>query len=156
VTTPVYLVRHARAGNRSRWTEPDQLRPLTDAGRRQAHALVEALAEQPFSRLLSSPYVRCLQTLEPLAQARGLPVETTELLVEGGSIHDVIELMLSVAGDGPAALSTHGDLMTGAVETLLAEGVPAEGPHEFKKAAAWIFDVRGGAFALARYLAPPR
>ena len=153
--TLVYLVRHAKAGNRLRWTKPDELRPLTKTGRRQAEALVGLLAEQPFSRLLSSPYVRCVQTLEPLAEERNLPLETTELLAEGAPLDEVLELMLSIAADGPAALSTHGDVMTGAVEELLAAGIPVEGPHEFKKGAAWILDVRGGAVARARYFPPP-
>ena len=155
MTTPVYLVRHAKAGSRARWTEPDRLRPLTKPGRRQAEGLVELLAEQPLSRLLSSPYVRCLQTLDPLARSRDLPVEKTEHLAEGAPVDVVLELMLSVAGDGPAALSTHGDVMIFAVETLIAAGIPAEGPGEFKKGSTWVFDVRDGAFALLRYLPPP-
>ena len=155
MTTPIHLVRHAKAGNRLRWTQPDELRPLTKPGRRQAEALVTLLADQPFSRLLSSPYVRCLQTLEPLAKARGLPLEPTELLAEGASIEAVLELMLSMAADGPVALSTHGDVMTGVVFELLGAGIPVEGGHEFKKGSAWILDVRGGAISHARYLPPP-
>jgi phosphohistidine phosphatase SixA len=155
MTTRVYLIRHAKAGNRLRWTEPDELRPLTKPGRRQADALVELLAEQPFSRLLSSPYVRCVQTLEPLAEARDLPLETTQLLAEGAVVDDALELMLSIAGDGPTALCTHGDVMMDTVEELLAAGIPLPEPLEFEKGATWILDVRGGAFVAARYLPPP-
>ena len=119
MTTPIYLVRHAKAGNRLRWTQPDELRPLTKSGLWQAEALVTLLADQPFSRLLSSPHVRCVQTLEPLAKARDLPLETTELLAEGASTGAVLELMLSMADGGPSAFSTHGDVMTGVVLQLL-------------------------------------
>jgi 8-oxo-dGTP diphosphatase len=154
LTTPVYLIRHAKAGNRLRWTEPDDLRPLTQPGHRQAEALVGLLAEQPFSRLLSSPYVRCFQTLEPLAQARDLPLETTDLLAEGAWIDEVLELMLSIAKIGPAALCTHGDVMTGVVEELAAAGIPMRESRKYKKGAAWILDVRDGAFAGASYLPP--
>lgn len=155
MTTPIYVVRHAKAGNRLRWTEPDELRPLTKPGRGQAEALVTLLADQPFSRLLSSPYVRCVQTLEPLAKARDLPLETTERLAEGASIDAVLEWILSMAGAGPAALSTHGDVMTGVVFALLGAGIPVDGGHEFKKGSAWILDVGGGAISRARYLPPP-
>ncbi len=155
MTTPVYLVRHAKAGNRLRWTGPDDVRPLSKPGRRQAQALVELFAGQPFTRLLSSPYVRCVQTLEPLAEARGLALETTEGLGEGAPVDRALELMLSAADHGPAALCTHGDVMMFALEELHEAGVPLEGPLEFKKGATWILDVRDGAFARGRYLPPP-
>jgi phosphohistidine phosphatase SixA len=48
---PIYLVRHAKAKNRLGWTEPDDLRPLTKMGFRQAEALVALFVEQSFSRL---------------------------------------------------------------------------------------------------------
>ena len=82
--TRSYLVRHGEAGDRHAWHDPDELRPLTEEGWRQAKALVDLLADAEIDRLLSSPYVRCVQTLEPLAEARGLPVETTPVLAEGG------------------------------------------------------------------------
>jgi len=155
VTTPVYLVRHAKAGNRLAWTEPDHLRPLTKPGRRQAKALVELFADQLFSHLVSSPYVRCLQTLEPLAEARALQLEASAALAEGAPIDEAMELMLSVASDGPAALCTHGDVMIGAVGELSNGGIPVHGPREFKKGSTWVFEVSGGAFSRARYLPPP-
>lgn len=155
MTTPIYFIRHAKAGNRLRWTGPDHLRPLTKAGRRQAKALVALLEPQPFSRLLSSPYARCVQTLEPLAETRGLQLETADELSEGAPAGGALALMLSIAADGPAALCTHGDVMMHAVEELLAAGVPLQGPLEFKKGATWILEVRDGALARGRYLPPP-
>jgi 8-oxo-dGTP diphosphatase len=154
-TTTVHLIRHAKAGNRHRWTEPDHLRPLTKAGRRQARALCALLEAQPFSRLLSSPYIRCVQTLEPLAEARALPIEPVDELSEGATTGDAVQLVLSIAADGPAALSTHGDVMMHVVEALLAAGVPLDGTLEFKKGATWILEVRDGTFASGRYLPPP-
>ena len=68
----VLLVRHARAGDREKWEGDDRLRPLDRKGRRQAEGLVELLAEYPIERLLSSQYLRCIQTFEPLA-ARARP-----------------------------------------------------------------------------------
>jgi len=155
VTTPVYLVRHAKAEGRSRWTEPDHLRPLTKAGRRQAKALPGLFAGQSFSRLLSSPYLRCVQTLEPLAETRSLPLETADELSEGASVDAALALILSTAVEGPAALCTHGDVMRLVVEGLVAAGVPIEGPLELKKGATWILEVDDGAVARARYLPPP-
>ena len=53
MTGPIYLVRHAKAGHRERWTDDDELRPLTKKGVQQAEALVELFRDQPFTRLIS-------------------------------------------------------------------------------------------------------
>jgi 8-oxo-dGTP diphosphatase len=155
VTTPVYLVRHAKARNRLRWTQPDHLRPLTKAGRRQAGALVDLFGEQPFTRLLTSPFVRCVETLEPLAQARGLPLETADALAEGAFASAALELVLETARNGPAAFCTHGDVLMWALDDLAAAGVTLEDPLAYKKGATWILEVEDGAFVRGRYVGPP-
>lgn len=156
MTTPVYLVRHAKAKSRASWTKSDHLRPLTKVGRSQAKALPARFGEQSFARLLSSPYLRCVETLEPLAKGLDLRIETTDELSEGAAVEGALTLIHSVAADGPAALCTHGDVMQLAVERLVAAGVPFEGPLEFKKGATWIIEVDGNAVASARYLPPAR
>ena len=83
----VLLVRHAEAGDRHHWDGPDEQRPLSQEGRAQAEALPETLAEFGVARVLSSPYLRCTQTVEPLAAALRLPVEPSDDLAEGaGSV----------------------------------------------------------------------
>jgi 8-oxo-dGTP diphosphatase len=128
---------------------------LTKAGFGQAEALPTLYEAQPFSRLFSSPYVRCVQTLEPLAAARGLPLETADELAEGAPIGAALELMLSVSSAGPAAFCTHADVMMDSIEELLASGVRLDGPLEFKKGAAWILETRERTFVGGRYVPPP-
>ena len=67
----VVLLRHASAGHRERWEGDDRLRPLDKKGRRQADALCAILRERGISRVLSSPYVRCTQTVAPLGLLTG-------------------------------------------------------------------------------------
>jgi len=74
------LIRHAFAGDPDQWEGDDRLRPLDERGRRQAAALPDVLSELELDRIVSSPYVRCVQTVEPLAQARGVPIELDEQL----------------------------------------------------------------------------
>lgn len=105
-TRPIYVVRHANAGKRERWSGPDEARRLTRRGGRQADALVAQLAGLPLSRLLSSPYVRCVHTLEPLAESRGLPIETSDSLAEGAALTAVLTLLREVAPRGETALCT--------------------------------------------------
>jgi len=76
------LLRHASAGNRDEWTDHDHERPLDARGLEQAAHLPEVLARFPIERILSSPAKRCLQTVEPLAAARGLEIEPREELSE--------------------------------------------------------------------------
>jgi len=76
------LVRHAKAGDRSDFDGPDELRPLDRRGRDQARRLAVLLPAFGPVGLLSADRVRCRQTLEPLAQLVGLPVERASELGE--------------------------------------------------------------------------
>jgi 8-oxo-dGTP diphosphatase len=151
----VYLIRHAKAKNRAEWSEPDEARPLTKRGRREALALAERLADEGFDRLVSSPYVRCVQTLEPLALNTDLPIETTELLAEGAGGEDAVTLLLSLAGDRPIACCTHGDVVHEVVSFLTNAGEVLEGPQEAPVASTWALDVEAGRIVGARFVEPP-
>lgn len=155
MTGPIYLVRHAKAGDRERWAEDDELRPLTKSGRRQSKALVDLFDGQPFARLISSRYVRCVQTFEPLAKARALPIELADALAEGAPRAASIALMLEAAAGGPVALSTHGDVMLNSLAELTVVGVQLAGPVLIQKGSTWIIEVTDGTFTAGRYLPPP-
>jgi 8-oxo-(d)GTP phosphatase len=83
VVRTVHLVRHAKAVEREGWALPDHLRPLTDAGHLQAQALVPLYSHHAFRWIRSSPALRCIQTVEPLAKACRLTVEISDSLMEG-------------------------------------------------------------------------
>jgi 8-oxo-dGTP diphosphatase len=95
---PLLLVRHARAGERSEWQGDDRERPLDRTGVAQANALVALLERLPITTIYSSPYRRCVQTVEPLAAARVLPIEHCDKLGEERQATDGIELVRSLAG----------------------------------------------------------
>jgi len=103
------VIRHARAGDSSEWEGDDRLRPLDKRGRRQAEALVESLSPFAIARILSSPYDRCVQTVEPLAAARGLPIDSREELGEDRQARDGAALARSLAGED-VAICVHGGL----------------------------------------------
>jgi phosphohistidine phosphatase SixA len=117
------LLRHASAGHRLDWEHDDHLRPLDARGRQQSTDLVELLRPFGVRRVLSSSYVRCVQTVEPLAAALGLEVELDERLKEGegGAAAELLR------EDG-VVCCTHGDI----VEALLGRGL--------KKAAAVVLE----------------
>src|SRR5437762_13021626 len=111
------LVRHGRAGSRKGWEGPDLERPLSKKGRRQADGLVEMVEPYGVKRILSSPYVRCSQTVGPLAEALGLEIEVRSELAEGAPVHDAVELVRQHVGT-TAVFCTHGDIVPAVLEAL--------------------------------------
>jgi broad specificity phosphatase PhoE len=117
----VLLVRHARAGDRDAWTDDDRLRPLDKKGRKQAEGLVELLADYPLERLISSPYLRCMQTFGSLAPARGLEVEEAGELAEGSTREDALRLLGSLKSEN-VAICTHGDVVVELIGEMMKKG----------------------------------
>jgi phosphohistidine phosphatase SixA len=140
--TKVFLVRHASAGNRKRWTGDDRLRPLDERGFREAEGLVDLIRERRPTRVLSSGYVRCRQTVEPLAEALGLEVEERAELAEGALSTEVHRLVDRLSGELPV-LCTHADV----VLELLGEESP--------KASTWVLELASGELERLEYLRPP-
>lgn len=139
---PLFLVRHAHAGSRGAWDGPDAERPLSDKGRHQADALTTALADQDITRVLSSVAVRCRQTVEPLAAARGLEVEVHDALTEGVSASETTTLLWELASAGTtAALSSHGDVIPNAIEALRRDGVDVGDRHGLPKGTYYVLEV---------------
>jgi 8-oxo-(d)GTP phosphatase len=153
-SVPVYLVRHAKAGNRGEWTKPDHLRPLSENGKQQAEQLVAMLDGSPIERLISSPHVRCMQTLEPLASERGLTVEESEDLAEGAGPARALAL-LSEVSEKPTVLCSHGDVIQEVLQHLSAAGLELPHPPPLRKGSTWVLETEGDGFVGARYLPPP-
>ena len=82
VTTPLILVRHAKAMDRKDWSKKDAARPLTARGRRQTRTLVPMLGAYGVTALVSSTSTRCISTLQPYAEASGLSISTYGQLSE--------------------------------------------------------------------------
>jgi 2,3-bisphosphoglycerate-dependent phosphoglycerate mutase len=72
----LFLVRHCQTTSQA----PDA--PLTPLGQEQAERLADVLQERGVARIVSSPYTRAIQSIEPLARRLGLAVETDARLVE--------------------------------------------------------------------------
>ena len=129
VPPPLLLVRHAWAGDSSEWKGDDELRPLDERGRRQAEALVGLVEPFRIDRIVSSPFVRCVQAVEPLARARGLEVTTADELAEGEGpevvsryLHDLAGEAAVVCGHGPELQPLFDKVKKGA--TVFVEAAP--------------------------------
>jgi phosphohistidine phosphatase SixA len=81
----LFLVRHAEAAP----GEPDELRPLTPAGRAAARALGERLAPESPAAVVSSPLLRARETAEQIARAADLTPEADDRLAPGATADDL-------------------------------------------------------------------
>ena len=149
----IYLVRHAHAGKRHKWKGDDRERPLSDGGREQAAGLIVDLGDRPISRVVSSPSLRCRQTVAPLAKHLGLEVEICDPLDESTSNHDALELLRSLAGD-EAVLCSHGDVIPDLIRALADDGMKMNGRDQAAKGGTFVIEVDGGRFSEATYLGP--
>lgn len=149
-------MRHAKAGDRSEWDGPDELRPLSGKGAGQADALVELLGDDPVKRILTSRYRRCAQTVEPLAAHLELDVEVHPALAEEADPKEMWALV-KVLADTEAVVCTHGNLVGPLLDRLHRRGVELVTDRwTCKKGSVWTIEVDAdGAFARARYRPPP-
>jgi 8-oxo-dGTP diphosphatase len=153
-TGTLFLVRHATAGDRARWTGVDALRPITKKGRRQAQAFADSLRERGIERIYTSPYTRCVQTVEPLAEAIGAKVVEHDALAEGPDVDAAYELCDALVGYN-AVLCSHGDVIAAVINRMMWAGLVLESRFYCSKGSLWEVDLEGGRFAHARYVPPP-
>lgn len=140
--------------SRSEWDQDDGLRPLSPRGRRQSQQLVDILTEHKPTRILSSPYLRCVDTMEPLAEALGVPVGRRDALAEGSTLAAVRLVRRLTADD--AVLCSHGDVIPFVLAMLDAEYGLGIGPAPRNaKASVWVLEARKGRFTRATYVKVP-
>ena len=153
----ILLVRHADAGDRRAWQGPDDERPLSPAGLAEADGLVEALASYAPARILSSPSLRCTQTVAPLAAARDVTIESRAELAEGSGAAALGLLgLLARDHEGDVVLCSHGDVVQEILEGLPDVGGPAlAGDVPLEKGSTWVFEVAGARVTDAAYIDPP-
>jgi phosphohistidine phosphatase len=150
-----HLLRHADAGDPEAWTGPDEVRPLSGKGKKQADRLGKFLAGVGFKpdAIISSPKVRARQTAEIVADHLGVAVALDDRLAVGFDV-GTVEAILREAGDPVRpVLVGHDPDFSEMVETLT--GLPG---MEMKKGAIVRIDVErplaDGAGRLA-WLVPP-
>jgi broad specificity phosphatase PhoE len=154
---PVYLLRHAKAGNRQKWDGPDNLRPLSAKGREQAEALVEILGDKGVTRILSSAALRCVQSVEPLAARLGLAVEEHEALAEGATPQEVMRLLEDLGTDAVPLLCTHGDVIPTLIDALRRhDGLDVPAGYPCAKGSTWVLERDDdGRFVRGMYVEAP-
>ncbi len=152
---PLFLLRHAHAGNPQRWQGDDADRPLSDKGRGQAERLGRLLAaiDEPPDLFITSPKVRAEETARIVAAAVGAPVAVDARLT-GPLDASVLDDILGAAGpvDRPCIVGHDPDFSELLGELVGLPGLP------MRKGALARVDLPGRAPAgrgILRYLVPP-
>jgi 8-oxo-dGTP diphosphatase len=149
-----YFIRHAKAGSRTHWQGDDRARPLSKSGVKQAEGLVSVLGPHAISAVFSSPYLRCVQTVEPLARARRLAVQETRHLAEGARLKGAYRFIEDPDLDD-AVLCTHGDVIQELVDDLMRRRIVKASQVELDKGSTWVVEVEDGSPVGARYIPAP-
>ena len=137
------LLRHASAGERLWSPSRDRARRLDRAGWADARKLVESLEAHTIVRLVSSPHVRCMDTLAPLARARRLVVEARDELAPEASLESIRALLDELPDD--TLVCTHREV----VARLFGGELTCE------KGGTWLLERRAGRQVPVAYLPPP-
>ncbi|HEX3794156.1 MAG TPA: phosphoglycerate mutase family protein [Acidimicrobiales bacterium] len=153
----VLLVRHGHAGSKRSWRGDDRLRPLDPVGLTQADALTALLVPYAPERIVSSPLLRCIQTVAPLAETLGFRIERSKQLVPDATA--AAESLVRRVGKkeaGPIVLCTHGEVIRDFQLRLHKTQPDLFGRAPLReKGSVWVLERVGQKFVSARYLAPP-
>lgn len=72
----IYVIRHCEAKGQSSTAS------LTEQGFYQAESLTEFFADKKIDRIITSPFLRAIQTIEPLSTRKNINIEIDERLSE--------------------------------------------------------------------------
>jgi broad specificity phosphatase PhoE len=151
----ISLVRHADAGDRERFQGDDSLRPLSKRGRREAEAISQRFLDHEVD-LVSSPFLRCMETLAPLSFRLRRAMSVLPTLAEGGDAVSALEELLTRLGSADELVAcSHGDVMTGIVELAARRGALVTGPVNLEKASTTELTVRAGEISAMAFVAAP-
>jgi 8-oxo-(d)GTP phosphatase len=155
LTDSVLLVRHARAGERS-----DRKRPLDGLGWQQAEGLVRLLSRFEIEEIVSADFLRCVQTVEPLSRALGLPIQQETVFSEAGypgQEKDALWLLRSFGENHRSSVvCSQGDVIPCLLEDLSNEDhVDLPEPLPMKKGSVWALTFDGPRLFSAEYFPPP-
>lgn len=174
--TRIELVRHAKAQSRDRWWgKPDRDRPLNEAGIDQSRTLARRLSQGPrISALYSSPFQRCIQTLEPLAHATGLTTQCEDALAEvtalpmlddgdgwvasawlGGRAIALVNLLVQKHDGERVVLCSHGDVVPALMALLVGRDELDIESVRLKKGAWFSLDFEGTRCVAATFSPAP-
>lgn len=159
----IFLVRHASAGHRNNSDPTDAERQLDNKGRDQALRVAEQLKGKEVLHIVSSPLIRCVQTVEPLASVLGIQVETDPRYAELTPVEhawqalEALVARLEEDSGTSGVICSHGDIIPDLLRLATMRGTRIQGRSGNAKASIWQMSAWNGAtFDTALYFAPEK
>src|SRR6185295_15853233 len=119
--TVVFVVRHAEKAGGGGWDPP-----LTEAGLRRAHALVQAGEYANIRAIYTSQFIRTHETAKPLSDKTGVPAtEVPVNLYQPGDYGQMLakEILAKHAGECVVVIG-HQNTVPGVIQGLAGQTVP--------------------------------
>ncbi|MGV0785615.1 bifunctional NUDIX hydrolase/histidine phosphatase family protein [Mycolicibacterium sp. XJ2] len=158
-TKTVLIVRHATAGSKSRFKGDDRKRPLDEHGRAQAESLVGMLLAFGADRLFAADRVRCVSTLEPLAEELGTSIQSDGLLTEEAYADNrkaARQRFLEIAGTaGTPVICTQGKVIPDLVEWWCERDGVRPDKSRNRKGSTWVMSLHNGRLIAADHMGSP-
>jgi 8-oxo-dGTP diphosphatase len=151
----VVLVRHAKAGKRSQWSGADDLRPLDPNGIGQAASLGSILSHFGPERIYSAVPLRCIQTVEPLADSLGLVIEVQDAFSDEVFLRSpgrTKSALLEVAGSASISVVCSQGVT---IPELVEKMGPGVRMSDTKKGAWWVLSFLDGKVIAAEHYDAP-
>lgn len=155
-TSTVLLVRHAKAGKRSRFDGPDALRPLEPAGARQAKELTPNLLAFGASEIHSADPLRCIQTVTPLAEQLNVEINCEPMFSEQGydsAKSSARQRFLSLVTDrGVPVVCSQGGVIPDLTDWLATRSGLTLPPARNRKGSVWALSFVGDRLVAADHM----
>lgn len=158
-TKTVLVVRHATAGRKSRYKGDDRKRPLDKHGRAQAESLVSVLLAFGATDLHAADRVRCIQTLEPLAEELGVEIAVEPTLTEEAyarSRKPARQRLLEIAGEpGTRVICSQGEVIPDLITWWCDRDGVRPDKSRNRKGSTWVLSLSAGRLIAADHIGSP-
>jgi 8-oxo-dGTP diphosphatase len=147
-TTPLVLLRHAKALKRDDWDGDDSDRPLDNLGQLQAKRLLPQFYPYAITEVHSSDAYRCMQTVEDLSRALDLNLIIALDLSEHAFSKDkeaALDYVSSLMVDGKNVLiCSHNPILPKVLKKLVGKKYFKELDSKLEPAQAWVIHHKDG------------
>ncbi|HEX7404944.1 MAG TPA: NUDIX domain-containing protein [Candidatus Nanopelagicaceae bacterium] len=158
-TTPLIMLRHAKAVKRDEWGGDDGDRPLDVVGQKQSKRLLPSFLPFGITEVHSSDAIRCLETVAPLVRALDIKMEISEDLSEYGYVRNkelAHEYIQNLVGRNVAALvCSHNPVIPKLVKKLIGKRNFRELDGKLNPCDAWVLHHRDGEIVAIDFIEAP-
>ena len=155
----VLIVRHGTAGSKKRYKGDDRDRPLDKHGRAQAELLAGQLLAFGPTSLYASDRLRCVQTIEPLADELGLDISLETTLTEEAYSQDADKAhqrVLEIAAlEGTPVICSQGKVIPDLIQWWCERDGVKPDKSRNGKGSTWVLSMYAGKLIDADHIASP-